>query len=703
MSAEHNLFLNSQGDQVGKQNLKDLKGVFYPQRVAIIGASANPAKIGFQILQNVIEAGFPGDILPVNPKEDVILGQKTYSSVQDIPGAIDLAVIAIPAKMVLATMQECARKGIKNISIITSGFSEVGNKAEEEQIKRIADENGIAVLGPNTLGIVYTPSRLNASFGPKSVLPGKIAFISQSGALAIALMGWTVMEKIGLAALINLGNKADVEEQNLIEYFNNDDNVNVVVIYMEGLKDGQSFLKTVIKKPVVVLKVGRSSRGAKAAASHTGSLAGSDGIYDAAFRQMGLLRANTFTEAFNWSRTLSLPMPKGRDAVIITNGGGIGVFATDECEAAGIALLDDPVWLEEKFRSTMPDFGSTKNPIDITGQGHGDQYSRAARVAFVEDRIHTAIVLYCETAVTDPLAIAKALADEYDASGRQKPFIVTMVGGARSREALLYLNERHIPAFGAVDEAVSALKALYSWKEISSRPKDNPVAAALPVEALSVIEKVKAEGRTALMEHEARQVMQACGVPTPRSAFVNSLDQALKEAEGMYPLAMKIASPDIIHKTDVGGVVLNIKSPEELQEKYERMMDNIARLQPQAKLLGVNLVQMVQGIECIVGMSRDAQFGPVVMFGLGGVFVEALKDVSFRVVPFGQVEAGRLIQEIKSRKILDGFRGMKAHKESIIQTICAVQKLSSVVKEVDINPLVSNQDGSFAVDARIIL
>ncbi|MFA5260499.1 MAG: CoA-binding protein, partial [Candidatus Omnitrophota bacterium] len=429
MSAEHNLSPNSKGNEGKGRILKDLKGVFYPQRVAIIGASANPAKIGFQILQNVIDAGFPGEILPVNPKEEVILGRKAYPSVQDIPGQVDLAVVAIPAKVVVSTMQECARKGIKNISIITSGFSEVGNKKEEDQIKQIADENGMAVLGPNTLGIVYTPSCLNASFGPKSVLPGKIAFISQSGALAIALMGWTVMEKIGLAALITLGNKVDVEERNLIEYFNDDNNVDVVVIYMEGLQNGQHFLKTTVKKPVVVLKVGRSQRGAKAAASHTGSLAGSDGIYDAAFRQMGILRADTFTEAFNWSRTLSLPVPKGRDAVIITNGGGIGVFATDECEAAGIALLDDPAWLEEKFRNTMPDFGSTKNPIDITGQGHGDQYRRAAQVAFSEDRVHTAIILYCETAVTDPMAIAKALAAEYDASGRRKPLVVTMVGG----------------------------------------------------------------------------------------------------------------------------------------------------------------------------------------------------------------------------------------------------------------------------------
>ncbi len=703
MSEEQKLSSNRRGKEGQGQNLKDLKGIFYPKSVAIIGASANPAKIGFQILQNIIESGFAGDIFPINPKEEMILGQKTYPSVSDVPSAVDLAVIAIPAKFVVATMKDCAAKGIKNVSLITSGFSEVGNNEEEEMIKQIADENHMSVLGPNTLGIVYTPAKLNASFGPKTVLPGKIAFISQSGALAIALMGWTVMERIGLAALVNLGNKVDVEERGLIEFFNQDENVDVVVSYMEGIKDGKSFLQTEIKKPVIVLKVGRSQRGAQAAASHTGSLAGSDGIYAAAFKQMGVLRADTFTEAFNWSRSLSLPLPAGHETVIITNGGGIGVFATDECEAADIDLMDDPGWLEEKFRKTMPDFGSTKNPIDITGQGHGEQYRQAAHEALSEDRIHTVIILYCETAVTDPLSIAESIAAEYDQSGRKKPLVVTMVGGERSREALHYLNGKNIPAFGAVDEAVSSLKALYAWKDISSRPKDNPVSEPPPEKAVEIIERVKAEGRTILMEQEAREVMELCGVPTPPSAFVQSLDEAVEKAEGLYPLAMKIASPDIVHKTDVGGVVLNIKTAEELTEKYTAMMENIARLQPQAKLLGVNLVQMVQGVECIVGMSRDPQFGPVVMFGLGGVFVEALKDVSFRVVPFGAVEAERLIHEIKSRKILDGFRGMAAHKESIIQTICAIQKLSSVVKEIDMNPLVSNKDGSYAVDARIVL
>ncbi len=682
---------------------KDLKGFFEPRSVAVIGASPNEAKIGHQILKNIVGAGFSGEIIPIHPKAGEILGHKAFPSVKDVPSAIDLAVVSIPAPLVYPALEECAEKNIKNIVIITSGFAEVGKTEDEQKIKDFADAKGLALIGPNTLGIVYVPSNLNASFGPQDVQPGKIAFISQSGALAISLMGWTMMEKIGLTSLISLGNKADVEEKELIEYFNTDSNVDSIVIYMEGIKDGRKFLQTDIQKPVIVLKVGRSQRGAKAAASHTGSLSGSDKIYDAAFEQLGILRADTFTEAFNWSRALSLPLPDGNESLIITNGGGIGVAATDQCERHGLHLLEDLEWMEEKFRSCMPDFGSTKNPIDITGQGHGAQYRQATGVGLAEDRIKTLIILYCETAVTDPMEIAQSIEAEYTSTGRKKPLIVTMVGGERSRAALHYLNERQVPAFGSVDEAISSLKALYVWKEIKERAQDRAVEEQPPAEAVKIIEDIRAEGRTYLMEQEARKVMELCGVPTPKWGFATTEEEAVSQAQGMYPLAMKIASPDIVHKTDVGGVMLNIRDDEELKAKYREMMDKVKQAAPDANLLGVNLIQMMSGIECIVGMSRDPQFGPVVMFGLGGVFVEALKDVSFRIVPFGQEEARRLIGEIKSKKVLDGFRGLKADKESIIQTLCAVQKLSSLVKEVDINPLITNDQGSYAVDARIIL
>jgi len=680
-----------------------LASVFKPRAVAVVGASANPEKIGYQILHNIIAGGYKGEIYPINPREKEILKHPAYPSLSEVPGEIDFGVIAVPAPHVLATLKDCAAKNVKSVIVITSGFAEVGKIDEENELKQFADQNGIALLGPNTLGVVYTPSALNASFGPQDILPGKVAFISQSGALAISLMGWTMMEKIGLASLVSLGNKADIGEKELIEYFNRDDNIDTIVIYMEGIKNGHKFLTTKIEKPVIVLKVGRSQRGAKAAASHTGSLSGSDRIYDAVFKQLGMLRANTFTEAFDWSRGLSLPIPVGEETLIITNGGGIGVSATDECEAVGIKLLDEPQWLEENFRQTMPDFGSTRNPIDITGQGHGDQYRLATQIALQADRVNNLIILYCETAVTDPMEIARSIEAEYHAAGRNKPLVVAMVGGERSRAALHYLNEKHVPAFSAVDEAISALKVLFTWREIAQRPEDHPVIQPPPEEAVQIIEAAKQENRSLLLEHEARRVLELCGVPTPRWAFATSLEEALEKAEGMYPLAIKIASADIVHKSDVGGVVVNIKTADELKKKYQQMMARVAEKMPQAKLAGVNMIQMVNGIECIVGMSRDPQFGPVVMFGLGGVFVEALKDVSFRVVPFGETEAGRLIQDIQARKVLAGFRGMQAHLPSIVRTLCAVQRLSSLVEEIDINPLMTNTDGSFAVDARIIL
>ncbi|OGX53321.1 MAG: acetyl CoA synthetase, partial [Omnitrophica WOR_2 bacterium RIFOXYA12_FULL_38_10] len=451
---------------------KNLEGFFNTKSVAVIGASANPSKIGYQILNNVIAGGFEGAIYPINPKDDEILGKKSYKSVSDVPGDIDLAVITIPAPFVVATMEECAKKKVKNVAIITSGFAEVGNHADEEKIKKIADENKMAFIGPNILGFLYTPLKLNASFGPQDILSGKIAFVSQSGALAIALMGWTVMESIGLGSLVSLGNKADVDEKDLIEHFNNDDNIDVVLIYMEGLKDGRKFLNTEIKKPVIVLKVGRSQRGAKAAASHTGSLAGADGIFDAAFKQMGALRASSFTDAFGWARAFALPLPQGEETIVITNGGGIGVSTTDACEEAGIQLLEDVAWTEEKFRKTMPDFGSTKNPIDITGGAGVEGYRKAIRISLEEDKIHCVIVLYCETAVTDPLDIAKAVAEEYRTVERNKPIVAAFVGGERSRSALHFLSQNNIPAYDSVDQAVSALKILHTWKDICNRPKD---------------------------------------------------------------------------------------------------------------------------------------------------------------------------------------------------------------------------------------
>ncbi len=685
--------------------VQNLKKIFNPKTVAIVGASSEPGKVGYQILNNVVQNGFKGKIYPINKKAKEILGVPCFTSLLDIPGDVDFAVIAVPAPLVEGVLKECAQKNVKGTVIITSGFSEIGKVKEEQALKDFADKNDIALLGPNTFGFVYTPANLNASFGPTNVTPGKIAFVSQSGALAISLMGWTMMEKIGLAAVVSLGNKADIGEKELIEYFNDDPNVSVILIYMEGIKDGRKFMTTKVRKPVVILKSGSSQRGAQAAASHTGSLSGSDKIYSAVFNQLGMMRAKTFTQAFGAATVMSMPMPQGDETVIITNGGGIGVSATDECENSGLKLLEDPVWLEEKFRSTMPEFGSTKNPIDVTGGGGCESYRKAVHIALTEDKIKSLIVLYCETAVTDPVQVAKAIVEEYNAVKRNKPIVVTMVGGERSRQAIQILNENQIPAMTEVREAVSGLKSLYTWKEISLRPKEKVKNPEIPAKALELIEAVRREGRTFLLEHESRQVLELCGVPMPKWGFATTADEAVKVAEEkkMYPIAMKIASVDIIHKSDVGGVILNIKNAEDLKARFAQMMETVKKNAPKADLLGVNLCQMVDGVQCIVGMNKDPQFGPAVMFGLGGIFVEVLKDVSFRIVPFNESEAHRLVGEIKAKKLLDGYRGQGAHKESIIKTLMAIQKISQHVKEVDINPLITNKDGSYAVDARIII
>lgn len=699
------LDLDSLVFKVSHEHVKDLTGFFKPKAIAVIGASPNPTKIGNQIVKNIVDAQFQGRVIPIHPTATEVLGCQAFSSVNDVQETIDLALIAIPAPKVKDALLECAKKKIKCVAIITSGFAESGHEAIEREFKAIVDEHGMALLGPNMFGVVYAPGRLNASFGPSVQHQGRIAFLSQSGALGIALMGWTEMEGIGLASVVSMGNKADINERDVIEYFNEDPNVDVILIYMEGLKNGRDFMTTPVKKPIVVLKVGQSERGAKAAASHTGSLAGADKIYDAAFRQMGVMRARTFTEAFGWSRSLSLPLPKGDDVLVITNGGGIGVRTTDACALHGMHLLDDQDYLEKKYRPTMPDFGSTKNPIDITGGAGTQGYADATAIALNDDRVHAVIVLYCETTVTSPMRVAEIVNEQYENAGRNKPVLVVMVGGVKSREAIFYLNEHKIPAFTSVDEAVSGLSVLYDWRRIREEDHHLEAVEPPPDSVLALLEKVKKEGRDLLMEHEARAVLEQLGVPTPKWGFARTVDEAVAMAneQDMYPLALKIASPDIVHKTDVAGVDLNILDEKSLRNRFNAMMTHVKKVRPDADIHGINLVQMVKGIECIVGLMRDPQFGPAVMFGLGGVFVELMQDVSFRIVPFHQKEAERLIDDIKGKEVLDGFRGMRAHRESIVATLLAVQRLAAVAKEIDINPLISNDEGSFAVDARIVI
>lgn len=448
-----------------------IKALFRPRSIAVVGASRTPGKIGHIILKNLKLYGYGGKIYPINPSADEILGLKAYPSLLEVPDEVDVAIVSVPASEVPHIIEDCGKKGVKVAVVITAGFSEVGNVELEQKIVETAKKYGVRILGPNIFGYAYTPAYINATFGPLEISHGNIAFITQSGALGIALMGWTKMQEIGLSALFSVGNMADIDVVELSEELAEDPHTKVIAIYLEGIKpgEGRRFVEKMSevtrKKPVVIIKAGRSRRGALAAASHTGSLAGSDALYDAAFKQAGIIRAYTVEELFDISRAFALqPLPQGENTIVITNGGGVGVLATDAAEDNGVKLLEPSNELKEAFKKTMPWFGSPKNPVDLTGQATVENYREALRVAFESKEIDNIVVLYCRTAVLDPLELAKAIYEEYAKSGTTKPILTAFIGGEDTYQAISYLNRRGIPSYPSPERAMLALGKMLWYK-----------------------------------------------------------------------------------------------------------------------------------------------------------------------------------------------------------------------------------------------
>ncbi|MCY0868000.1 MAG: CoA-binding protein [Desulfurococcus sp.] len=453
-----------------------VKELFKPRSIAVVGASRDPRKIGHVILRNIKGYGFQGKVYPINPQAEEILGYKAYPSILDVPDEVDVVIISVPANAVPEVIEESGRKGVKVAVVITSGFSEVGNVDLENRIVETARKYGMRILGPNIFGYVYTPSSINATFGPLEVSRGNIALISQSGALGIALMGWTIMNEIGISALLSVGNMADLDVVELSEYLADDPNTAVITVYLEGLKPGQGqkfvegMRRVTAKKPVIIVKAGRSMRGAAAAASHTGSLAGSDSLYEAAFKQAGVIRAYTVEEMFDVARAFATqPLPRGENTIIITNGGGVGVLATDAAELSGVKLLDPSPELKEKFKSVMPWFGSPKNPVDLTGQAVVENYINALKIAHESDEIDNIVILYCRTAVLDPRDLAKAIVEFYETEKIDKTTLAGFVGGEDTYEAIKYLNRHNIPAYPSPERAVHALSKMISYKKYLER------------------------------------------------------------------------------------------------------------------------------------------------------------------------------------------------------------------------------------------
>jgi acetyltransferase len=697
---------------------KVINGLLRPKTVAVIGASATPGKIGYTVVDNLLKGKYEGKIYPINPSATEILGLKVYPTITDVPGSIDSAIVTVPAKFVVEVTEECGKKGLKGLIVITSGFSEAGHKDLEDQMVEIAQKYNMRILGPNIVGSLSNSDKFNGSFAPCLPLPGKASLITQSGALLIALDAATYTRKVGFDKLISIGNMCDVDFADLVEWLDDDKDTSCISLYVEGLKKGRAFIEAAqkSKKPIIALKSGVSAHGAAAAASHTGSLAGAAKVYGSAFKQAGVIQAADLNDLFNRTQALSLQVPcKGDNMLIITNGGGVGVLATDAAEKYGIPLQFAPEEVQAELKTHMPDFGSAKNPIDLTGGTGNEGYYEPVKFAFAHKWTDGLIVLYCETAMTDPMEIAKSIKKAIvDSKIKNKPVTVSFVGGERSDAAMAWLVENGIPAYGAPDLAVNAMAALREYARLHEKPatleyKSDPKARKT---SLEIIAKARADGRDSLTEIEAKQVFKAYGLLVTNTQLSQSENEAVELAKKVgFPIVMKIVSPDILHKSDAGGVKVNIKDEAGVRATYNTIMANAKAYKASANIHGIAIQEMApMGTEVILGSVNDPTFGPTIMFGLGGIFVEVLKDVTFRVAPVSEDQALDMLGEIKAAAILQGARGeaprdRKALAATVRKYSTMILDLQDEVAESDANPVLVYEDGKGlkVVDARIIL
>lgn len=695
-----------------------INAVLKPKSIAVIGASTKPEKIGFKVVENLKISGYQGAVYPINLEADEIMGYKCYPNIKDVPYVVDAAVITVPAKIVPKVVQEAGEKGVKGLSIITSGFSEVGDHALEDEVVRIAREFGMRIIGPNIIGVLSNSDQMNASFANFLPLNGKAALVSQSGALLIAMDAATYTRRVGFDKMISIGNQADLEVADLIAYLNEDENTTCITLYIEGLKNGARFMEEARKctKPIIALKAGTSAHGAAAAASHTGSLAGSAKVYEAAFEQCGVSQAENLNDMFDTTLALSLqPMMKGDNLLIITNGGGVGVLATDAAEKYGLPLKFAPEEVQAELRKHMPSFGSAKNPVDITGGAGLEGYYECVKYAYPHPWVDGMAVLYCETAVTNPQEIAEAIYNAIQESGdTSKPVTVSFVGGDRCEAAMRWLIEHDIPTYNAPDLAIKALTTLRKQEKLL-KTAHNGMYKPTNVDsdkARQIIAAARAKGRDALTEVEAKHVFKAYGLPVTSTDLARNEEEAIRMANEIgYPIVMKIVSPDILHKSDAGAVKVNIKDEQGVRDAWKTIMENSLKYKADAEIDGVAVQEMAPwATEVIVGSVNDPTFGPTLMFGLGGIFVEVMKDVTFKVAPIDEATALEMQSEIKSSKILKGARGESPRDQKALADVLAhysymVYDLRDEIAESDANPVIVYEDGKgvAVVDARIIL
>jgi len=690
---------------------------FDPAAIAVIGASESPGKLGHQVLANLIESGFRGQLYPINPKADEILGLTCYQTVLDVPGPVGLVVIVVPSKFVAGVLEESGRKGARGAIVITAGFKEAGPEGAqmEQELLRIAEKYSMRLIGPNCLGIIDTLVPMNASFAAGTPDLGSIAFMSQSGALCTAILDYALAENIGFSHFVSLGNKVDLDEVALLEAWREDESTNVIIAYIEGLKDGAAFIEaarnTARRKPIIAVKAGRTASGSKAVSSHTGSLAGADSAYDAAFGQAGVLRAESVQELFDFSTAFAYqPLLRGNRIAIVTNAGGPGVMATDALERNGLVLASLRPETEERLKEVLPAAANIHNPVDVLGDARADRYGAALEAALGDRGVDGVLVIVTPQMMTDVEGTAAALVQVSREFG--KPVLGCWMGAKEASRGTRILSTNCVPNYPFPERAVSALGAMYRYRAWKQQP-------AVKVETFDADKKavanlfaaVRQDGRNTIGDTEAQAILKAYGINTPQSAVGATLDEAASlAAEIGFPVVMKIASPDILHKSDVGGIIVGVQDEREAREAFGTLVERAKAHVPDAEIWGAQVQEMVTDArEIIIGLNRDPQFGPVIMFGLGGIYVEVLRDVAFRVAPMSRQQARQMVESIRSYKLLTGVRGQApADLNAVVDTILRVAQLVvdfPEIAELDINPLLVREQGqgAVAVDMRLIL
>jgi len=696
-----------------------LDDFFKPQSVAVIGASRDPDKLGYAVVKNLIDSGFTenGKVFPINPKADEILDLPAYANVMDVPDDIDLAVIVIPYKFVPLALKVCGDKKIPAAVIITAGFREAGKEGleREKEIVGIAEMYNMRVIGPNCLGVIDTFTPLNASFAAGTPPKGPIDFMSQSGALGTAVLDWALAGRMGFSKFVSMGNKADIDEVDLMLAWADSPDSNVMLAYIEGVTDGQKFIRTARevtrKKPVVAVKSGVTQAGSRAVSSHTGSLAGSEQAYNAAMNQGGIIRANTMEEMFDYALAFAYqPLPPGNRIAIITNAGGPGILATDAIERAGLRLARLETETIRTLESKLPDAASAANPVDVLGDAAADRYEFALEVVSNDPNVDAIIVILTPQAMTNIPATAEATVRT--AKDGNIPVIGCYMGEFAVDAGVKILTAGGVPNYPFPERAAAALKAMATYRDWKNRPLPEFETFDVDKETVrKLFDKVKSEGRVTIGDFEAREIMTAYGLSIPQSEIAKTADDAVEVAGRLgYPVVLKIASPDILHKTDVGGVKVGLSSPQDVRDAFDLMVYRAQKYVPGARILGCLVQEMTpEGLEVLVGMNRDPQFGPLVTFALGGIYVEILKDATFRVAPFARSEAEDMLDEIRAHALLEGVRGQPPKdKEAIINTLMRIGQLVQdfpEIVELDINPLMvfERGAGAIAIDMRLVL